>query len=193
MNPLRVFEPSVCLLWGYENEAVALAPGVVVCAMSIGLAPSAWASPPVEGGEVQQPKYCSVLVGKAPEGQDSPVIAKACSNESQAAADDQLQFRTQRSISAATNLMIWYANTGLSGNSTVIYGNAGPCDGGGYRVVPNTYWQTNMSSIRRQQTCDRATLFNRPQTQRGTFVLDTPTIGSFDNNVGRVQVFSSFA
>lgn len=138
-------------------------------------------------------------MGKAPTGQNSPVLATGCSNKSQAEADSLMRSRVnttdsaERPAGAMVGLMVWYPDQNYGGYSNVIYGYDGVCDGGGYRIIPSQYWQVNLSSIKRVNTCDRATLFNRALNQQGTFPLDTPIIGSFDNNVGKVQVFSSYA
>jgi hypothetical protein len=88
--------------------------------------------------------------------------------------------------------MIWYNGTGYTSNSTVIYGNAGTCDRAGYRIAPSSYWKVNISSIARLQTCDAARITNRALNDSAAFFLSTPTIARFDNNVGLVQVYSTY-
>lgn len=43
--------------------------------------------------------------------------------------------------------MTWWADINLGGNNSAIYGSSGPCDSAGYRIAPNSYWQTHLSSI----------------------------------------------
>lgn len=78
------------------------------------------------------------------------------------------------------------------GNRTNIYGSAGPCDTAGYRIVPDFYWQTHLTSAAGFAFCNTARFTNRALTYARTFGLPVPYLGALLNdNVGKIQVYRS--
>lgn len=87
-------------------------------------------------------------------------------------------------------LMTWWADINFGGNHTAIYGSAGPCDSAGYRITPNSYWQTHISSISGAGQCNEVDLTTRSLNYADDFALSVGYIGStLNDNVGRVQVY----
>lgn len=73
-------------------------------------------------------------------------------------------------------------------NSTIWVSD--PCDSAGYRLTLNSYWRVNVSSLGWvHQSCNRARTTNLALNAAATWVLSTPVLGSFDNNVNHMQVF----
>lgn len=150
-------------------------------------------APPTKPSGAAPVQYCAMLVGRAPSPTaDSPVLSEACSTQSPAAAKAQLRSAQGQLAPASSDLLgTWFADSNFNGNRTNIYGGAGPCDSAGYRIVPNGYWQTNMSSIAGFGTCNAARLTTRSLTYATTFFpLPSSFIGFvLNDNVGRVQYY----
>ncbi|GAB3295823.1 hypothetical protein GCM10027563_37520 [Parasphingorhabdus pacifica] len=177
--------------------------GSSLAAIAIVLASSG----PVAAEETSSDKsgpFCATMVGEAPPSGNSPVLAEACSEVSPEDAATKMRAeyaeQTGGAESVATMadlpLMHWYEhgnfNRDLAGAMTTIYGSAGTCDTAGYRVEPAAWWQDNLSSIFGDGSCAYADITNRAlnYTKRNVHVhYDyNPGLGSFDNNVGIVNI-----
>jgi hypothetical protein len=142
-----------------------------------------------------QGKHCVVVVGKAPtDGGVSPELYRKCANTAAKAraqlASPQAQAQTNGKAIQATALMIWYSDDQYRGNSTTVYGDFGTCDSSGYRLRPDNYWSTNISSARGIGSCTAATFHNRASTVARAFWLPVANLGTaLNDNVGIIDVY----
>lgn len=86
--------------------------------------------------------------------------------------------QTQAQVGTASSdlLMTWFEHIDYGGNRTNIYGSAGPCDTAGYRIVPDFYWQTHLTSAAGFAFCNTARFTNRALTYARTFGLPVHTL-----------------
>jgi hypothetical protein len=139
---------------------------------------------------------CVVVVGKAANpDQVSPVLFQYCSTIS---GSDAMAHLTSPQVEAtlgpnAVNssdlLMTWFEDGDFEGQSTDVFGAAGPCDSAGYRLVPSTFWQTHLSSAAGTSQCNEATFTTRSLTFAETHPLPTNITSTLNDNVGVVHVF----
>lgn len=173
--------------------AVAVA-GSVLASGSVASA----ASGPSTGAEAANPtQFCVVVLGEAVSAkQDSPVLYQNCATSAAVASSRLAAARVPKAGGGTVTpqssdlLMTWWADINLGGNHTQIYGSAGPCDSAGYRVKPNDYWQTHISSISGAGQCNEVELTTRSLTYADDFGLPIRYIGStLNDNVGLVKVY----
>ncbi|WP_055714895.1 hypothetical protein [Streptomyces torulosus] len=168
-------------------SAAAAVVGVLTAAAPAGAAGSTPAS-------TAQGKHCVVVVDKAPsDGGVSPELYRNCADTAAKArallASPQAKAQTNGKAVQATELMTWYSDDQLRGNSTIVYGSAGTCDSVGYRLSPDLYWATNISSATGYGRCTVATFFSRPLSYSRTFRLPALNLGSILNDyVGIIDV-----
>lgn len=122
-------------------------------------------------GERSSKENCVIVVGERPdENADSPVLYSYCSpdlkdSRAHLARPDVQQQITQADPSSEFSvmqdalLMRWHEHANYLGAWTDVWGSAGTCDAYGYRLTPNTYWRTNISSARGYGNCTFATFF----------------------------------
>ncbi|MGJ5830075.1 hypothetical protein [Streptomyces ossamyceticus] len=169
-------------------SAAAAVVGVLTAAAPAGAAAGSTQASTAQG------KHCVVLVGKAPsDGGVSPELYRNCADTAAKArallTSPQAKAQTNGKAVQATELMTWYSNDQLWGNSTVVYGSAGTCDSVGYRLSPDLYWATNISSATGHGRCTVATFFSRPLSYSRTFRLPALNLGSILNDyVGIIDV-----
>jgi hypothetical protein len=169
-------------------SAAAAVVGVLTAAGPAGAAGSTQAT-------TAQGKHCVVVVDKAPsDGGVSPELYRNCADTAAKArallASPQAKAQTNGRAIQATALMTWYSDDQLRGNSTIVYGNAGTCDSSGYRLRPDGYWSTNISSASGWGRCTVATFHNRASTYAATFRLPARNLGpNLNDNVGIIDVF----
>lgn len=144
---------------------------------------------------------CFILLsGEKDLNGDSIVLIDVCASsysEGKALYDERLVMADGGAASTPmvrTQLMVWWEHTtGTSGygNSTVIYGNSGPCDTSGYTVVPNAYWQNNMSAIvgNGVNTCNTLLVPSIPLNVSQVINSPVYSLGYFNDNVGRVKAY----
>jgi hypothetical protein len=141
---------------------------------------------------------CVMVVGKgATPDAVSPVLYQYCSTASMAAARQHLmssQVRDQlgsNAVNSSDLLMTWWSDNNFEGaNTTNIFGASGPCDTAGYRVQPNAFWQTHLSSIAGTAQCTHVDLTTRSLTFADDFRLPAAGIGpTLNDNVGLTHVY----
>lgn len=99
-------------------------------------------------------RNCVIVVGKAPAGRASPVLAKACGRARNAAA-------LRNAAVHATLLMEWFEHARNKPSSlTRVYGDSGPCDRDGYRVRADGFWANRISGFTTWNGCNIATAYN---------------------------------
>jgi len=174
--------------------AVALAALVIA-------APSAMAEDTASASAAQNGKYCSIQLDTAPEGEVSPVAAKACSDVSidQARAEMHRQYAAKRRAagdSAAVTyvLMHWYQNVNYNRDQQGAYWefSGARCDTAGYRINPDDFWRTNLSSIVGNYDCFVARVYNIALDSAADFNVHVDGngrwLGAYSDNVGRIQI-----
>ncbi|WP_242893129.1 hypothetical protein [Actinomadura litoris] len=120
-----------------------------IVALSVSTPATALAAAPSAAAPGQ--RSCSVLIDR-----HGHTLQTVCATGDRAPA---LRGTGTASLSR-TKLMTWFSDAQLHGDHTDIYGNAGDCDSSGYSVVPDSWWQRNMSSIMSHNHCNTARLIN---------------------------------
>lgn len=186
------------------RHIAALAVVLLVGTLTTGVASASTDASPgtiAEPSTIDSTSNCFILLsGEKDQNGNSIVLIDVCSasySEGKALYDAQLKITDEGAAPAplaSTQLMVWWEHTtGTSGygNSTVIYGNDGPCDTSGYSVVPNTYWQDHMSAIvgNAVNTCNTLKVYSK--SLNVSQVINSPaySLGYFNDNVGRIQVY----
>jgi len=166
----------------YFKPAFALLSALALPLLSVVLAAPAHAVPVPSGTE-----YCAVLISNQLDRDgSSKVLHRSCSSISAEEARRELDATTTLS---STQLMNWYEHADFGGSVTVIYGDSGGCDGAGYRVQPNSYWKTHLSSIKGFNQCNRIRLYNIALSQSAAYYLPLSNLGYYNDNVGLTQVY----
>lgn len=170
-------------------SAAAAVVGVLTAASPAGAAAGSTQASTAEG------THCVVVVGKAPsDGGVSPELYRNCADTA-AKARAQLASPGAKAVTngkavQSTALMIWYSDDQYRGNSTTVYGGSGTCDSSGYRLRPDNYWSTNISSARGIGSCTAATFHNRASTFARAFWLPVANLGTaLNDNVGIIDVY----
>jgi hypothetical protein len=144
--------------------------------------------------------YCAILVGKAPAGKESPVLAQVCSDTSAAQAESMMLAKA--GVPASTLLMTMFENVDYNsfalpgpGNARKdVFGSAGPCDSAGYRLGVDIWWSVRVSSILGANNCNVARVYNQALNDADDFGMRLFERGTwlerFNDNVGRFQVHS---
>lgn len=143
-------------------------------------------------------EYCAILVGKTPNGATtSPVLARACSQESPRQALEEMEAKAERTLPAQVyksldrvRLMTWFEDANYGGNTTEIYGDDGPCDTGGYRVEPDWFWKVNLTSVTGTDACDVGRFYTQQLDHSETRRLPTHLYPPLNDNVGLVRVWN---
>ncbi|TCO55690.1 hypothetical protein [Actinocrispum wychmicini] len=150
-------------------------------------------------------KYCAIRIGKAPAGQTSPVLAKACSDVSIKAAQATMntQYRMRmgdqgKVATAGIPIMYWYEHINyndqgrINAGFAIIEGGDGPCDAAGYRVDTDFWWARNVSSVIGNNHCLIAHVVNRAQNDADDFTINWGERGlwleRFNDNVDHFQI-----
>lgn len=147
--------------------------------------------------------YCAMMVGKAPApGLSSPVLGRACSHSSPEDATRKLNSELSGSDSGAVGAVMatasvriarLYEKSNYRGSVMWIYGHAGFCDITGYRIDLSDWWRSNLSSVRGDNTCDRARIYDDPDgfegSHTGYFYLPLAYVGNrLNDDADYVQV-----
>lgn len=137
-------------------------------------------------------QHCVALYGAAPSAEESsPLIAESCSNVSMNEAMTTFSDANGVDLAAADLLMTWFEDIDFGGDSTDIFGDAGPCDSAGYRIESNGYWKDNMSSIGGTIQCNRVDLNDKSLTYGETQILPTSWVGeTLEDNVGLTRTYN---
>jgi hypothetical protein len=122
-----------------------------VAVIAGGALPAAAAAHP--GQASPGPRVCTTVVGKAPTGAFSPVRSTTCVDDGSAPV-----------VASSTLLMEWWQNANNRPTATInrIYGDAGPCDGDGYRVRVEWPWSFLLSGFNTWNSCSIATGYDLP-------------------------------
>lgn len=147
-------------------------------------------------------KYCTLLYGEAEPGEFSPLLAQACSDVSMEKARARLgtildnaaaseSAEDAPTLAASTRLMLWFQHQYYLGSMAEILGSAGDCDYAGYSIPVSGWWSSKISSVQGAGRCNTAYLLNVPQTYAEVRSLPQSTLGSLNDNIGRIQVFYS--
>lgn len=154
---------------------------------------------PTDGADAAEPQgqYCVILVDKpADPNIPSNELFSSCSDTSIEEAESEMRSAetesslAQRGVAvqaAAIPIMRWSENLNNSQPYTVIYGNYGPCDGAGYNLSVNSYWNVRITSMQGYNNCNFARMYQRAgglvQDQR----LPLGYVGdAFNDNIGRI-------
>lgn len=146
-------------------------------------------------------EYCSIKIDKAPAGEISPVVAKACSDVSIEDAREEMRsqytgkMRSEgRPVAAGVIAMHWYSNINYNRDTPGRYSEIEVperCDTAGYSIVPESDWQSQLSSIVGNYGCVIARVYNIGQTSAADFGIrvdgDGRWLGAYSDNVGRIQ------
>lgn len=186
-NPDRTPARGTCSI-----AAMAITVSALVAAVLAGPATAAVAVAPESG------PWCVMVVGKsASADQPSPVEFQYCSTTLREDARSSLRSAAAptslgtRAIASSDLLMTWFRDANYGSPLTDIYGSAGTCDSAGYRLAPNYYWQTNLSSAAGYGQCNRARFTARSNTFAGTFILPVNNLGqTLNDNVGFINVYN---
>ncbi len=167
--------------------------------LTFALAGPASAAPTQTAAPGGSGKYCAVLVAKATTpGAVSPMLSRACSNTSMAAAHAKMAADAPNSVvvpDAGAELMTWYQNKNYGGSSTNIYaggiiGGGSTCDTAGYTLTPDYYWAYNISAAKGHGNCSRARFVNTESNYALTFALPIAYIGDrLNDDVGTIHVY----
>jgi hypothetical protein len=140
---------------------------------------------------------CVVVVDKpmTPDG-ISPEIYSYCSLESMTDALSHLSAAQAagqlgpRVVDSSDLLMTWFQDVNFQGDSTNIFGGAGPCDTAGYRVAPDSFWASNLTALAGTQQCTHVDLTTQSKTFADDFSLPVGFIGNtLNDNVGLTHVY----
>jgi hypothetical protein len=183
--------------------------GVVFCAvLGFSVLTTAAADAQSTGQEGDQYEYCATLVSRSTvEGEDSPVLARACSTVShEDARTNMLQVVKQERAKAGLStqditplssdlLMTWFEDADYGGDREDIYGSDGPCDSAGYEFHPSTWfpwqWGNTISSAAGTETCNMADFITQSGTYAQTFNLPVPFLGeTLSDNVGIIRTWN---
>lgn len=151
-------------------------------------------------------KYCNIVVGKAATaGGISPTLFSYCSSSKQDALDHLINAPVWKTRTATADfaitpntvnpystdlLMTWFQDANYGGAQTDIYGYSGTCDTAGYKIYPDGYWSTNLTSAAGFAQCNWADFTNIARNFAEGFALPVPGIGpALSDNVGIVQVY----
>ncbi|MBO0839994.1 MAG: hypothetical protein J2O49_04150 [Sciscionella sp.] len=161
-------------------------------------------APPLNVGVKQ---YCNVVVGKAATpGGVSPELFKYCSSSEQDSLNHLVnapvwqQHRTDAKFTFTPNavnpyssdlLMTWFSDANCDGDQTDIYGYSGTCDSAGYKIYPDSWWSTNISSAAGFAQCNWADFTNNARNFAEGFALPVSNLGqALNDNVGIIQVYN---
>lgn len=187
----------------FRSARIALRAGLAAAAvagsvLASGSVASAATGPSTGAAKAAEPaRFCVVVLGEAGSAkQDSPVLYQNCAASAAEASSRLAAARVPRAGGGTVTplssdlLMTWWADIGLGGNYSAIYGSSGTCDSAGYRITPNSYWQTHLTSISGGGQCNEVDVYTRSLTYADDFALPVGYIGStLNDNVGRVQVY----
>ncbi|MCE5292456.1 MAG: hypothetical protein LLG14_24925 [Nocardiaceae bacterium] len=146
-----------------------------------------------------KPEFCVIVVDKGTSAaRPSKELYKACSDKGMSDAQAKLQSPEAKSSLAqagaaaatSTPLVRWWQDYGYTGSSTIIYGAYGTCDTAGYYLVPNSWWQLNLSSMQGYGQCNFSTIHAKNSSYYTQYALPVWYVGSILNdNVGSMQVY----
>ncbi|KUH37985.1 MULTISPECIES: hypothetical protein [Streptomyces] len=135
-------------------------------------------------------RYCVMVVDKAPDGGMSPVRSTTCS------ADPASKSLT-RAAANTVLLMEWFEHANNKPSSlTRVHGEAGDCDGDGYRLRATGFWANRISGFNAYSKCNVATGYDLVNLSgdRETWRMDKPCkcllqgwVGAYMND--RVESF----
>jgi hypothetical protein len=119
------------------------------------IAVTSFAAPSAAAASPSPPtRFCATLISPERDGAGhSAVLLRSCSTSSPMAAAAAFP-------AVSVKLMSWYRDAGRTGTSDDIYGSQGTCDSEGYSFTPNSWWRSNMSSIRGYGSCNGVWLVN---------------------------------
>ncbi|WP_228979934.1 hypothetical protein [Streptomyces sp. DH12] len=163
--------------------AVAVAAAVALPGGSAAAAAGSAAPPPAD-------RYSVTVVGKAPDGGMSPVRSTTCS-------DDPRSRTLARAAAGTVLLMEWFEHAHNKPSSlTRVHGEAGDCDGDGYRLRATGFWANRISGFNAYSKCNVATGYDLVNLSgdRQTWRMDKPCkcllqgwVGSYMND--RIESF----
>lgn len=139
-------------------------------------------------------QHCVVVVGRSVGSTPAPELYRYCTASSREDAQQHLQSTEAQSaigarMAAGNLLMTWYSDANYGGSSTDLYGYYGTCDSAGYRLEPDAWWRTNISSAYGWGGCTWADFVNSSDVS-ARFQLPVPNLGGAHNdNVKYIQVF----
>lgn len=136
-------------------------------------------------------QYCAALV-KAP-NPSSRVATLSPDSCSKLSSDEALRKLLERqalpgSVDTVTLLMTWYQDKNYLGNMTNIYGTYGTCDADGYRVAPNAYWSSHLSSIKGSGYCKYVDMTSTSGAYEGGCLPKPALHDNMDNEVAVIYV-----
>lgn len=161
-------------------------------------APGARLTPNSTGGRLTPNaagQHCVVVVGRSSGSTTAaPELYRYCTATSREDAQAHLQSAEAQSalgtrLAAGNLLMTWYSDADYGGSSTDLYGYYGTCDSAGYRLEPDSWWRSNMSSAYGWGNCTWADFVNSGN-YTARFQLPVPNLGDkVNDNVKYIQVF----
>lgn len=133
---------------------------------------------------------CVTVVGKAPEGEPSPILYEYCSADLQDGAahinspgvQAQLSDEGEAALLQPAHLMTVYEHSGYGGGWNQLWGNNGTCDYLGYDITLTTYWRQNTSSATGQGACTFATFVKHSGVYAQDFYLPVWYVGNLLND-----------
>jgi len=121
---------------------------------AVGTAAPSSAARPAQAGPPPA-SACTVVVGKAPEGEMSPVRSRICDTDP----------ASPRLRPAAEDTLLMELNDNVDNNPpsvTRIYGEGGPCDFIGYSFAITGYWANRVSAFNTWNDCNFVTAYDLP-------------------------------
>ena len=162
-------------------------------------APAVGAEPTKAPSAERAPGNCVVLIDRVDENTgESRELFSTCAPTIEEAQAQLFSPSTQSRIAstgavalASAPIMEWWKDLNYTGERTIVYGAAGPCDWAGYNMNPSSYWAANITSIRGYGSCTKADLAGRYNTGflNGAWLPIGYVGAALNDNVGYVHTY----